>query len=392
MIESDGGGTRDRIPALLLSAICAVVLGGILVAGLWPFHTPRNQVSWLRPGNGLLFGNRGSMVSARNFEARRPYPTGACSIEIWLEPGRVDTGGTILAFYWPAKRFVPFVLRQFVSGLELQHRGPEQSSRRTRLYVDGVFSRRRPLWLTITSSQKGTAIYVDGISVWSSDTFKFTGEDLTGQLILGNGPSTSNNWMGQLKTLALYDRELTAGEVSRHFADRTRGELPNLAGSEGVFASYLLNEGNGSVVHNQVDSSPNLLIPERYFVVDKLFLQRPWTEFRFRWSYGENVLINIAGFVPLGFFFYPYLFVVRKIEPAAWLTIVLGLTVSVTIEVLQAFLPTRDSGMTDIMTNTLGTALGAFLCAWLMQRPRFIRADIFHFISGGVKAVSEVQQ
>jgi hypothetical protein len=251
-IESDSGGMRNSVLALLLSAFCACVLLGILVAGLWPFHAPRNEVSWLSQGNGLLFGKHGSIASAGSFGANRSQADRSCSLEIWLEPSRVDSGGTVLAFYWPASRVVPFKLRQFVSGLELQRRSQEQSGKKTRIYVDDVFSHLKPMFLAITSGEKGTAIYVDGTLVKKSANFRFSSEDLTGQLIVGNAPSTSNNWSGQVKGLAVYDRELAAAEVSQHFADWTKSKQPDLAKSEGVVAVYSFNEGKGNVVHNQV--------------------------------------------------------------------------------------------------------------------------------------------
>ena len=70
----------------VLLAICLLVLCGILVAGLWPFHAPLNQVSWSKGSNGVLFGKHGTIVSASPFEA------GASQGRQFLQSG--DMAGT----------------------------------------------------------------------------------------------------------------------------------------------------------------------------------------------------------------------------------------------------------------------------------------------------------
>ncbi|MGD0310449.1 MAG: hypothetical protein ABSC02_14330, partial [Acidobacteriota bacterium] len=52
----------------LLGVACGLVLGGLLVAGLWPFHSPRNQVTWVAGGNGLHLGRHGTILSSGKFK------------------------------------------------------------------------------------------------------------------------------------------------------------------------------------------------------------------------------------------------------------------------------------------------------------------------------------
>lgn len=359
---------------MLLRAICALVLLGILVAGLWPFHAPRNEVSWLSHKSGLLFGRYGSIMSAGRFKAQPSQADSSCSLEIWLEPRRAKASGTILAFYWPESRVVPFALRQSLGDLELVRRSDDASphTKRDKVYVDDLFlSHQGQMLITISAGQSGTTFYADGALVKKAPNFKFSSQELTGQFVMGNAPATTDEWSGQVSGLAIYDRGLTADEVSQHYETWTNGKQAGLAASEGAVALYLFNEGEGNVVHNHVDPATDLLIPERFFVLHEAFLERPWNEYRPDWNYWKDVGVNIAGFIPLGFFSCAYFSSMQTTRRAVLLTIAFGFAVSLTIEVLQAFLPTRDSGMTDLLTNTFGTALGAILCAWIAEHQWF---------------------
>src|ERR1700722_237037 len=352
--------------AMLLRAVCVCVLAGILVAGLYPFHAPLNDVSWSSEGNGLFFGKHGSIVAASPFPTRAKAENSSCSVEIWPQPPPVYGGGMILAFYWPDRRVKPFSIRQFQNGLVFENESQSGSS--GEIYVADVFHGPKPAWVTITSGETGFAAYVDGTLVRRDANFAVLHRDLMGEFVIGGSPTTPYNWAGLLKGLAIYDRELSSAEVSQNFLGRNFLERdlhegkpaahPASPSTDGLLARYRFDDRKGNIVQNEVDPATNLLIPQRFFVLHPQFLERPWDEFHWGCAYLKDFLINVAGFIPLGFFFYAYFSQLRKYEHSAAVTIALGFAVSLTIEVLQAFLPTRDSGMTDLITNTLGTAVG----------------------------------
>jgi Concanavalin A-like lectin/glucanases superfamily len=148
-------------------------------------------------------------------------------LQIRLEPNQVNTAGTILAFYWPASRTVPFVMRQSLGDLKLERAIQDQSAKKPKIYIEDVFSQPKPVFVAISSGETGTVIYVDGILVKKSSNFSFSSHELTGQFILGNAPETTDSWSGQVRGLAVYDRELTAAEVAQHFGKWTAGGKTN---------------------------------------------------------------------------------------------------------------------------------------------------------------------
>jgi VanZ like family/Concanavalin A-like lectin/glucanases superfamily len=357
----EGAIERKTLAGLSILVLCAV-----LVAGLWPFHAPINDVTWIGNANGLTFGRHGTVLSSGMFTAPGSRDEASCSLEIWLRPLHRVASNTLLAFYAP-ERPLQFSLHQSETDLALQIGSPNQhvpAKGSAVIYVPEIFRKRKLLLIAITSGGQGTRIYIDGALARTAPQFRLSAKDFTGQLVLGTSPVVNDGWSGQLRGLAIYQQELAAAQVSRHFQSWTTNGRPDIDENERVLGLYLFDEHQGRVVHNHISSGIDLYIPERYLIVREKFLEPPWKEFYPDWSYWKNVGINIGGFIPLGFFFCAYLILLRQVRYPALVTIILGAAISLTIEVLQAYLPTRDSGMTDIVTNTLGTCFGVLLYRW----------------------------
>jgi VanZ family protein len=344
-----------------LGVICVAVLGIILTLGLWPFHVPKNGVAWLRNRSGLRFSRHGTVFSSGVLTMTTAQSEACGSLEIWLQPGRRWASHTFLTFYVPENPF-QFSLHQSQADLALQTAIQDEYGTKTVSFrVPDVFRKRGPVFITINSGSQGTVVYIDGVPAKRAPQFRLFPKELTGRLVLGDSPKRGDSWSGQLLGLAIYHRELTAPQVLKHYAAWTQRERPEIAGDERNIALYLFDERGGNVVHNKAGPGADLYIPEKYVVLDQVFLERPWREFSRSMSYFRAFLKNIVGFIPLGFCFYAYLSAARYVKRPALATVILGTLVSLTIEVLQAYLPTRESGMTDLITNTFGTYIGVLL-------------------------------
>lgn len=353
-----------------LRILCGIVILAVLIGTLWPFNFfPPNRISWLAEANGIRFGGPGLVVSKAPLRAEGAEPGKSCSLELLLRPASIEGSYTILSFY-ASNNPNQFQVRQWTDGLLVTQDivNAQNKVKRTKFDVDHAFQQGRLVLLTITSGPSGTVVYLNARQTQVFRRFTISQSELSGQLVMGTSPVDYEPWPGEVRGLAIYSKELTAAQVSRHYGNWIGGRGADPPNLDGAVARYAFTEGAGRDIHNTVVSGPDLEIPERFGVPHKALLESPAEEFEANWDYVYDLLRNIAGFVPLGFIICAYAGWTRSRRQAILCAILAGGILSFVIEVLQAYIPQRNSGTTDIITNTLGAALGAVLA-----RPSMVR-------------------
>ena len=377
---------KFSLPSWFLPTACVLMACGLLGVGLWPLNPfLKNQVTWLPGGKGAAFGEYGLAFSSGTVLPPATHNADSiCSLQIQVQPQFLYFKGaaTILAFYTPQNP-LRFTLMQYHDAILIRknYLNEKNQLQTIEMDLDHLFLSAEPVTVTITSGSKGTLGYRNGVPAETSSRLKFSCADLSGQLVIGDSPVTYNSWPGSVLDLALYDDQLTPQQVALEYAQlssRSASRSTQHSGASSAVSHYTFTEGSGKVVHNSALSGADLFIPDRFRTLYSGFLIPPWEESGDKLGI-RDLAINVFGFVPFGLLSFAYFRLHHRDARAMVLTVLAGFAITATIEILQAFIPGRLSGILDIVTNTFGTYLGALLFRW--QPIRNIAA-IFHLYLG----------
>jgi VanZ family protein len=349
--------------------LSVLIVFGYYLAGLWPFNFfPKNKVEWLGDRPGLHFSRHGAVYSSRPLRIgdHASLPAGALSLELLLRPD-VEPSGGIGSIFVLYDGTLPenILIGQWRSGILI--RSASWNSRGIRRYhetgVDGVFWLGRARLYAITSGAAGTVFYVDGVPVKSSPRYFIHPSLLGGQVLLGNSPEGGETWAGSVLGLAIFDRPLGAGEIVEHQSLWDAGNARQLLADPSLSALYLFTEGAGRTAADSSRTGADLVLPETFHPIRKTILVPPWEERLMDLSHAEDIAVNILGFVPFGWCFFLACGGAgsERAVRVALLVIFVGAVISLSIELVQVYLPTRSSSLTDVICNILGTALGVLL-------------------------------
>jgi VanZ like family/Concanavalin A-like lectin/glucanases superfamily len=354
---------RKILLGKLLVVACLGVWLGILAFGLWPFNFhPKNRVEWLPNRNGIHFEGYGEAYSRSQWNRNvGADPDQGFTVELRVSGEkryRAVSGLVSLVDSSPEC----FTIAQ--SGPDVLVRGQFQDKNHhvaiRRFYIDDAFQQAQVRLIAVTSGPQGTKLYLDG-APQRQFPVTLTTSNLVGRLLLGHNFAGHQHWSGDLLGLAIYDHALTGAQISEDYSAWQQTNAAELIERPGVSALYLFDERVGDVVHNKAGDAPDIIIPERFSLLHKTFLG---TSDLHRANLDlKDIVINITGFVPFGFFLCAYLRWGKHAGAgrAILLTILLGALTSLTIELLQAYLPSRDSSLLDVIDNALGTFLGSVI-------------------------------
>jgi len=353
--------------SIVLIILCFCIITGIFFAGLWPFNFfQKNSAVFLQNRNGIAF-KRYSIAYTNDTIKKDLFKDNEISLELILR-SKDESGSSlshIVTFYNTDNGYEDLVICQWRAHLMLFSRNSTFSDinkyrkcgLRYALPIDST------LFLTITSNREHTHVYSNGKPAKTCSNFGLIPEQFFSKerLILANSPTGKSEWTGDIYGLAIYNKKLSE-ETALHRYETWRLHDSLIADANQILLCHF-DEKSGSVIKNRSASQYALSIPRLFTPLKRAVLPLPLELLKFQRNSILDIFLNILGFIPLGFFlaigisqtkFHSKKHIYIK-------TILAGFIISLIIEILQIYLPSRDSSMLDLILNTGGTFIGVLI-------------------------------
>ena len=209
-------------------------------------------------------------------------------------------------------------------------------------------------FITLTTGKDGTNFYFNGRLVKSKKdlTLQIPYGDKT-RLILGNSQYGRHSWRGDVYGLAFFNHTLGAQDAALHFERWSRDRNFSFAKKGNPFLLYYFDEEEGTRVSDHAGGDHNLHLPSRLPILKKELLYWPWERFKLDEKGIEDIVLNLVGFMPLGFVVTWTLAGAGGVfeKKAAFIALFFCVVVSLIIEIVQAWMPSRSSSQLDLLCN-----------------------------------------
>lgn len=358
-----------RLSFILQLVMTALVLIGMLYFGIrLKGFRPGNKVQWAHSGVGLSFSRFALAYTDGFFSATsKRLSKDELTIELAIQPGFSNFYGfKFIALVHDGEDKHQLVIGQWRSFLVIMN-GNDFSNRHgtPKIYFQLDEKDRIPHLITIVSNKSGTKLILDGtLKKRNPDLFlRYPNRKAMARLVVGNSLNGNNPWIGKILGLAFYDRDLEDDTVLQHYHTWRRTANFSTFKSGRPRLLYVFDEGKGEKAYNKIGDGLDLIVPPWMKVLRIQVLSWPRIENFARTNVVEDILINLAGFVPLGFLFVATITRLEGIDErtALKITLLFAFTFSLCIELIQVWIPSRDSSMLDLIFNTLGAWMGILL-------------------------------
>ena len=328
----------------------------LLTTGLWPFNF------WqLNQANG---GNSDGLHIAPPATVYTPFPVPKLlnlrefTIALHLSSDFLDSNGyaRILSYSMDNER-INFMIGQWEDSIVFKLRALGIPSP-IHFETEGILKKGEKGWVIIVFDGEKLLLYHNG---------EIKNEKMTGPLIfsswngsyplvIGSEADGKFPWKGSLYSITIFDRPFSPEEVTDFPLSMNSGQR-----SDTPLIDYSFN-GGGSEIRDRGTGQPaDLLIPGRFEPFKRKFLEKPNSLEEIRNNFWD-IFLNFLAFIPLGFLLSEYFTRWhRSLRGALLLSLIIGFSISLAIEILQVLLPTRHSSMSDLITNTFGTGIGSII-------------------------------